>query len=177
MKPHPGLMVLLSVLLGPAAAMAARFNVKSYGAIGDGSANDTQALQATIDAAGEAGGGEVYFPDGTYRTVRLNLRSHLVVNLSPGAILQASPVAADWSECNLGTVLGARGVDHLTLEGGGTVDGAGFAFYDGAGQFTLGNRDVTGLNFKGKVIFHDDGHSGRPVLVTENVTVTGSLSQ
>lgn len=42
------------------------FNVKSYGAIGDGSTDDTSAIQAAIDAAAAAGGGVVYFPAGTY---------------------------------------------------------------------------------------------------------------
>lgn len=43
------------------------FNVKNYGAIGDGTANDTTAIQATINAAQTAGGGQVWFPAGTYK--------------------------------------------------------------------------------------------------------------
>jgi hypothetical protein len=46
------------------------FNVKSaaYGAVGDGVADDTSAIQAAIIAAQAAGGGIVFFPTGTYRT-------------------------------------------------------------------------------------------------------------
>lgn len=49
---------------------AAFVNVKSedYGAVGDGSNNDTSAIQSALDAASAAGGGTVYFPTGTYRT-------------------------------------------------------------------------------------------------------------
>lgn len=42
------------------------FNVKDYGAVGDGSANDTVAVQAAVAAAGNAGG-VVYFPVGIYK--------------------------------------------------------------------------------------------------------------
>ena len=45
------------------------FNVKDtvYGALGDGSTDDTAAIQATIAAAVTAGGGTVWFPAGTYK--------------------------------------------------------------------------------------------------------------
>ncbi len=42
------------------------FNVKSYGATGDGTTDDTTAIQDTIDAAETAGGGVVFFPAGIY---------------------------------------------------------------------------------------------------------------
>lgn len=44
----------------------AAFNVRDYGAVGDGVANDKAAIQAAINAAQLAGGGEIYFPLGTY---------------------------------------------------------------------------------------------------------------
>ncbi|MHC4890959.1 MAG: right-handed parallel beta-helix repeat-containing protein [Planctomycetota bacterium] len=46
-------------------AVVAR-SVKDYGAVGDGKANDTTAIQAAV----KAGGGVVYFPKGNYRITR-----------------------------------------------------------------------------------------------------------
>jgi polygalacturonase len=49
--------------------LKSQINVKSFGAVGDGVANDTPAIQAAIDAVGAIGGGEVFFPPGTYKVI------------------------------------------------------------------------------------------------------------
>lgn len=51
-------------------------NVKSYGAVGDGVTDDTAAIQDAIDVVGDAGGGVVFFPEGTY----------IVSNSNPSAV-------------------------------------------------------------------------------------------
>lgn len=42
------------------------FNVRDYGAMGDGSHDDSVAIQAAITACFNAGGGTIYFPEGVY---------------------------------------------------------------------------------------------------------------
>lgn len=42
------------------------YNVAAYGAVGDGVTDDLTEIQAAINAAGDAGGGTVFFPPGTY---------------------------------------------------------------------------------------------------------------
>jgi hypothetical protein len=42
------------------------FDVRAYGAIGDGKVDSTRAIRAAIDAANQGGGGTVYFPRGRY---------------------------------------------------------------------------------------------------------------
>ncbi len=50
------------------------FNVRDFGARGDGQTDDTAAFQKALDAAGAAGGGTVFAPRGNYRFAgRLNV--------------------------------------------------------------------------------------------------------
>lgn len=51
------------------------FNVKTYGAKGDGIADDTDAIQAAIDACCKAGGGTVFIPNGIYRLHKVQSRT------------------------------------------------------------------------------------------------------
>lgn len=51
------------------------FNVKMYGAKGDGVTDDTDAIQAAIDACCKAGGGTVFIPNGIYRLHKVQSRT------------------------------------------------------------------------------------------------------
>jgi len=55
------------------------FNVKTYGAVGNGSKDDTAAIQAALDAATAAKGGTVYFPAGTYMVTPTSTGAALTV--------------------------------------------------------------------------------------------------
>lgn len=52
---------------GAALHAGPQFNVRDFGAVGDGKADDAEAAQKALDAALAAGGGHVYFPAGQYR--------------------------------------------------------------------------------------------------------------
>src|SRR5919202_80056 len=68
------------------------FNVRSFGARGDGKALDTPAVNRAIDAAAAAGGGTVRFPAGTYRCFSIRLKSNVALYLDQGAtVLAADP--------------------------------------------------------------------------------------
>ncbi len=56
----------------------APFNVLDFGAVGNGTTDDTAAIQAAINAAYANGGGQVYFPARTYKiTSTLTLKSNI----------------------------------------------------------------------------------------------------
>jgi hypothetical protein len=56
-----------SVTVATVSAAMGRFSVTAYGATGNGSTDDTTAIQAALNAAVAASGGAVYFPAGTYK--------------------------------------------------------------------------------------------------------------
>src|SRR4051812_37320696 len=72
------------------AAPSHQYNVRDAGAIGDGKALDTPAINKTIESAGAAGGGTVYFPPGTYLCYSIHLNSNVALYLDAGATILAA---------------------------------------------------------------------------------------
>lgn len=70
------------------------YNIKDFGARGDGMTVDTKAINDAIDAAAKLGGGTVYFPGGTYLSYSIRLRSNIALYLDQGCILLAADSAA-----------------------------------------------------------------------------------
>lgn len=66
------------------------FNVKDFGAKGDGSHIDSPAINAAIEAASKNGGGTVYLPAGIYQSYSVRLKSNISLYLDHGAVLKAA---------------------------------------------------------------------------------------
>ena len=73
------------------------YNVRYYGAHGDGEALDTAAIQAAIDACHAGNGGLVLLPQGTYLTGTLYLKSQVTLHLEARAVLLGSTDIADYA--------------------------------------------------------------------------------
>lgn len=68
------------------------FDVRRYGAVGDGKTIDTPAVNRAIEAAAGVGGGTVYFPAGTYACYSIRLKSHTALFIDAGATILAAEV-------------------------------------------------------------------------------------
>jgi len=81
------------------------FDIRSFGAVGDGKTVDSPAINKAIEAAAAAGGGTVFFPAGTWLSFSIRLKSHVGLYLSQGCILLAadSPKPGETTGYNGGT--------------------------------------------------------------------------
>ena len=110
-----------------AEAPAAVFDPTAYGAKGDGRTNDGPAIQKAIDACARAGGGTVWLPAGDFLSGTLVLKSNVTFHLTPGATLRGSRQIADYAPLHL---IYAEDAENIGIEGEGTIDGSGEAFWD-----------------------------------------------
>ena len=66
------------------------FDVRTFGATGDGKTIDSPAINKAIEAAAAAGGGTVFFPGGNYICFSIRLKSHVDLYLSQGCAIIAA---------------------------------------------------------------------------------------
>jgi polygalacturonase len=71
------------------------FDVRAFGAVGDGKALDTPAINRAIEAAAASGGGTVYLRSGHYLCYSIHLKSNVALFLDQGATIVAADPASD----------------------------------------------------------------------------------
>ena len=119
--------------------IAERFDIRAFGAVGDGRRINTAGIQAAIDACADAGGGTVHVEGGAFLTGTLFLKSRVHLRVASGAVLRASPDFRDYAKgCGKNMYRGepemdrcllfAREAEQITLSGEGVIDGNGAAF-------------------------------------------------
>jgi polygalacturonase len=107
------------------AQTATVFDVKNFGAHGDGVTLDTGAIQAAIDAANKAGGGVVLLSQGTYLSGSLHLKSHVDLRIEAGSTLLGSTSRSDYTRGRWYALLLANKQEDITISGAGTINGQG----------------------------------------------------
>ena len=129
-------------LVSPAAAGQKVYDIRDFGAKGDGKSLCTQAIQNAIDKCAGSGGGAVCLPPGAYLTGTVYLQSNVTLELDTGCTLLGSPDKADYGPpCKLANgqtfgywaIIAGKGLEHIAIRGRGTIDGQGanFKYKDG----------------------------------------------
>src|SRR5262245_56160055 len=92
--------ILFALLMSAAQSWGATprelFNIRDFGAVGDGKTLETKAINSAIDAAAKSGGGTVYLPPGSYLTGTIQIKSHVTVELDAGATILGSENPDDY---------------------------------------------------------------------------------
>ena len=123
------------------------FNVREFGAIGDGKTLDTPAISKAIQAANFAGGGRVIFTPGVYLSGTFELLSNVTLDIQANAVILGSPNLADYGsistfgfahvygdnstgEGELVGIIVARNAENIAIVGQGAIDGNADIFFD-----------------------------------------------
>jgi polygalacturonase len=152
------LLAVLGMLVACSRALASEakvFDVRQFGAKGDGKALDTAAIQKALDQCGQAGGGVVRIPEGTYLSQPIQIRSKTTLLLEQGAMLKATDDPKDyllagvtWDDILAGrsrgpftNFLSGKNLADVTITGKGTIDGSGARWWEPAEE---ARRKVSG---------------------------------
>jgi polygalacturonase len=112
------------------------FNIREYGAVGNGETLDTPAINKAIEECAAAGGGQVLLPPGKYLSGTVHLKSRVTLYLEAGATLIGTPdldqyqhpvvpefmPEAKWGKWHRALILG-DGLEDIAIAGQGVIDG------------------------------------------------------
>jgi len=171
------------------------YSIEQFGAVSNGTALATKAIQAAIDTCHANGGGRVLIPSGTYLTGSLFLKSNVELHLEHGAMLKASTDLSDYNAAdayaqNFGSAFEEWTAKHLiiavecqnvALTGDGVIDGSGNFFFEEP-KFYPEHAWMSGYAWRNGISFARDKTLLRPgqvvcMIECENVTVTGITIQ
>ena len=152
-------------------------NVKDFGAIGDGAANDTAAIQNALDSAEAAGGGIVTFPPGVYLSGSVFIGNNTEFNLSKGATIwgsqklehyrqiqtRAAGIETTWPAALINVI----GKKNVIISGTGIIDGRGKIFWDSFWEKVNSYYEPNGLRWAADY----DCQRPRGILVQESRNV------
>jgi polygalacturonase len=133
------LILTVALLAGTRDALGSEagiFDIRDFGAVGDGKTLDTAAINKAVTACAEAGGGQVRFPPGRYLSATVHLKSRVTLYLEAGARLigakdpnlyqHATPPSfmpeARWGKWHRALIL-ADGAEDIEIAGPGVIDG------------------------------------------------------
>ncbi|GHU98216.1 exo-poly-alpha-D-galacturonosidase [Bacteroidia bacterium] len=190
--------LLLATLILPAMTFAAGktvYDVKAYGAVDSPVEYSTGAIQKAIDAASEAGGGQVHVPAGTYLISPIQLKSDVELYLAQGALLLGTtdrsrydiPKDKNMNKAGERGLVWSSGAKNISIKGKGSIDGQGEGVATNAGKLIAEGSLADGNAAAVKKRYEEAGHfraewprpeeGNRPMLIalydSENVALDG----
>jgi hypothetical protein len=122
-------------------AVSAQYDVRKFGAVGNGLVLDTRSIQRAIDSAGDNGGGVIYFPAGIYKIGTLILKSNIALQLLPGSVIIGSENVNDYTSIDQTYesrtrdlyakyfMFFAENETNISITGAGKIDGNGLKHF------------------------------------------------
>jgi polygalacturonase len=176
------------------------FDVRAFGAKGDGRSIDTPAINRAIDAAATRGGGVVEFPAGSYQCFSIHLKSDVSLYLGPGATIVAAETPASGSggydppEPNQwdmyqdfghshwhNSLIWGEGISNISIFGPGHIWGKGLSrgtgdkpLPPGVGNKSIALKNCHNITLRDFSIFHG-GHFGLLATGADNLTIDNFL--
>jgi hypothetical protein len=165
------------------------YNVRDFGALGDGKTPDTAPINKAIERCNSQGGGDVVFPPGTYLSATIHLLSHVRLVIQTGAEILGAPSGYDVAEPNPNNHFQDGGHSHFhnslfwgekiedcAVTGDGEINGKSLAMFDpkqpdGADKmFSI----VSSKNIRfDNIHIKNGGHFAWLLNDCENVTISG----
>lgn len=154
--------ILILFFAAASAGSAKTYNVRDFGAKGDGKAIDSPAINAAINAAAADGGGIIYLPAGAYACYSIRLSNHIEIYLEKGAKIIAAaqsgqdgfdlaeegpqPQYQDFGHSHWkNSLIWGIGLEDITISGEGMIDGSNLScgFGDTALAAGVGNKSIS----------------------------------
>lgn len=168
----------------------ATFNVRDFGAVGDGANKDTAAFQKTLDACAVAGGGDVLVPAGRYLIGSVQMGNHTILRLETNSIIVGSADTNDYPMMDIRwegrwqpgqrALIYSANVDHTGIIGPGRIEGnpAVAAPQNPRGAVVLEPISCHDVRWEGFTVTQGGNWATHPTycknVIIKNVHITGS---
>lgn len=127
----------LLTTLSLCACSDAVYNVRDFGAVGDGKSLDSPAINAAIERASSEGGGIVRIPGGTYLCYSIRLSSDVCLEMEKGTVIRAAdgfgfdypepgpqPQYQDYGHSHFrNSLIWGEDLENVTICGAGVIEG------------------------------------------------------
>lgn len=164
-------------------------DLRAFGAVGDGKADDTPAVQKALDACAIGGGGEVTVPAGTYRIGSVQVGGKTIIRLEKDAVLLGSDKLDDYPMMDVRwegrwqpghrALIYFGSVDHVGIIGPGRIEGNATvaASQNPRGAVVLEAISCNDVRWEGFTLTQGGNWATHPTYCTDvvikDVTITG----